>query len=73
MTDFMKKKTLNEVRLRNMTRKWSTKSMSKPKVQNLWNDLNESYSLKIVLKYSERAVVRCPGINFCFDFRRIFY
>ena len=32
--------------------------MTKPKVQNLWNDLNKSYSPKIFFAYPTRAVVR---------------
>ena len=48
--------------------------MTKPILQNLWNDLNESYSpnsSNIFLAYSTRTVVKCPSINFLlffFDF-----
>ena len=36
--------SLNEVQLRNITCKWSSKRMTKPKVQTLeWNDLNLYY------------------------------
>ena len=38
------KVSLNEVQLRNTMDKWSSKRMTKPKLQNLWNNLNESYS-----------------------------
>ena len=46
----------------------SSKSMTKPKAQNLWNDLSESYSPNIFFAYSTRTAVRCPSINFCFEF-----
>ena len=42
--------------------------MTKPEVQNLRKDLNESYSPNIFLAYSTRTAVKCPGINFCFEF-----
>ena len=60
--------SLNAVQLRNIICKWSSKSMTKPKVQNLWNDLNESYSVNMFHAYSTRTAVKCPGINFCFEF-----
>ena len=45
-TDF-KKMPLNEVRLRIMMCKRSNKRMQKLKMQNLWNNLNKSYSPNI--------------------------
>ena len=60
--------SLNKVQIRNIICKWSSKSMTKPKVQNLWNNLAESYSPKIFFVYSTRTVVKCPSINFCFEF-----
>ena len=50
--------------------------MAKPKVQNLRNDLNESYSPSIFLEFSTRVTVKYPSINFCFEFlerSRVFY
>ena len=65
---FPEKTSLNEVQLRNIICKWSSKSMIKLKVQNLWNDLNDSYSPNIFLAHSIRIVGSCPSINFCFEF-----
>ena len=45
--------------------------MTKPILQNLWNDLNESYSPNspnIFLAYCTRKVVKRPSINFFFFF-----
>ena len=73
----MNQKTpLNEVQLSDMMGKWSKTRMAKPKVQNLWNDLCESYSLSIFHTYSAIKMINCPSINFCFEFlesRRIFW
>ena len=69
LPDFVKiYQSLNEVQLRKIICKWSSKSMTKSKVQNLCNDLNESYSPNIFLAYSARATFKCPNINFCFEF-----
>ena len=38
--------------------------MEKPKVQNLWNDFNESYSPNIFLAYT---AVKCLRNTFCFE------
>ena len=65
---------LNKVELRDMC-KWSSKRMAKPRVQNLWSNLNESYFSNIFLTHSARTAVGCLSINFCFEFlekRRIF-
>ena len=59
--------SLNEVQLRNITCKWSSKSMTTPKVQNLWNILNESYPPIKFFEYSTRTVVKWPSINFCLN------
>ena len=68
MTDIKKKISLNEVKLRYTKCKWWSKRKTKPKVQNLWNDLNESYTFNIFLIYSPKTVVSCPIINLCFEF-----
>ena len=47
-----------------------------PKVQNLWNNLYESYSPDMFLAYSVRAMVSFLSINFWFEFlerRKIYY
>ena len=64
----MKKISLNEAQLRNMMCKWTSKGITKPKVDNLQNNLNESYSLNIFVTYSARTGDSCPSINFCFEF-----
>ena len=38
--------------------------MAKPTVQNLQNDLNESYSPNILLAYSSKTGANCPSISF---------
>ena len=73
---FRKNISINEIQLRNFICKLSSKGITKPKVQNLWNDLTESYSCNIFLAFSAITTVKCPSINFCFEFlerSRTFY